>query len=214
MSETSNQIPRRGPVSWVIGRSFLRTLGWKVIGDFPTVPKAVFIASPHTSNYDGLFMVATAFAMSVKLSWMAKKSLFRFPFIHFLESVGGISIDRSKRNDTVQQLAKEFAERDSMYLAIAPAGSREKRDYWKSGFYQIALAANVPVLCGVVDYERKETGIIGMVDLTGDEKADMEKIRAIYDGRMGKHLARMGRIRLRVEDSEEVSPPQAVGDGQ
>lgn len=184
-----------------MGRGFLRALGWKVVGEIPDVPKAVFIASPHTSNYDGLFMVATAFAMNVKLSWMGKKSLFTPPALaSFFRSVGGISIDRSKSNDTVQQIAAAFAERDAMFLAIAPAGTREKRNYWKSGFYQIALRANVPVICGCVDYARKEAGVIGMVELTGDESADMDKIRAIYEGHIGRHPSRMGGIRLHAED--------------
>lgn len=175
------------------------------MGEFPTVPKAVFIASPHTSNYDGLYMVATAFALSVKLSWMGKNSLFACPLAnHFFRSLGGVSIDRSKSNDTVRQIAAAFAERDSMFLAIAPAGSREKRDYWKSGFYQIALAAKVPVICGCIDYARKEAGIIGMIELSGDESADMDKIRAIYAGHMGRHPERMGGIRLQAEDAEAL----------
>ena len=212
MREVAEFIPRRGPVARALGRSFLRALGWKVVGEFPNVPKAVFIASPHTSNYDGLFMVATAFALRVKLNWMGKKSLFQSPLAgSFFRSVGGISIDRSKSNDTVHLLAKEFAKRDSMFLAIAPAGSRKKRDYWKSGFYHIALAAKVPVICGCVDYERKEAGIIGMVELSGDEAVDMAKIRAIYEGHQGKHPSRMGRIRLHAEDAEEIAP-QAAGD--
>jgi 1-acyl-sn-glycerol-3-phosphate acyltransferase len=185
-----------------MGRGFLRALGWKVVGEIPDVPKAVFIASPHTSNYDGMFMVATAFAMNVKLSWMGKKSLFTPPALaSFFRAVGGISIDRSKSNDTVQQIAAAFAERDAMFLAIAPAGTREKRDYWKSGFYQIALRANVPVICGCVDYARKEAGVIGMVELTGDASADMDKIRAIYEGHTGRHPSRMGGIRLHAEDA-------------
>jgi 1-acyl-sn-glycerol-3-phosphate acyltransferase len=195
-----------------MGRTFLRALGWKIVGEIPDVPKAVFIASPHTSNYDGLFMVATAFAMSVKLSWMGKKSLFKPPALaSFFRAVGGISIDRSKNNDMVQQIAAAFAERDAMFLAIAPAGTREKREYWKSGFYQIALRANVPVICGCVDYARKEAGVIGMVDLTGDEAADMDKIRAIYEGHTGRHPSRMGGIRLQVEDAVV---PRAASDGK
>ena len=106
MTETPDGIPRRGPIAGLLGRTFLRALGWKLLGEFPSVPKAVFIASPHTSNYDGLYMLATSFALSVKLTWMGKKSLFRFPLSHFFRSLGGISIDRSKRNDTVKQLAE------------------------------------------------------------------------------------------------------------
>jgi 1-acyl-sn-glycerol-3-phosphate acyltransferase len=164
------------------------------------MPRAVFIASPHTSNLDGLFMVATAFAMGVKLSWMGKKSLFRFPFGYFFRSVGGVAVDRSKSSDTVKQVADEFAARPSMFLAIAPAATRKKRDYWKSGFYHIAVGAKVPLLCGCIDYERKEAGIIGVVEPTGDPVVDMARIRAVYEGRQGRHPDRMSRIRLRAED--------------
>jgi 1-acyl-sn-glycerol-3-phosphate acyltransferase len=173
------------------------------VGEVPSVPRAVFIASPHTSNLDGLFMVATAFAMGVKLSWMGKRSLFRFPFAGFLRSVGGVAVDRSKSNDTVQQVADEFATRSSMFLAIAPAGTRKKRDYWKSGFYHIALAAGVPLLCGCIDWQRKEAGIIGIVEPTGDPVVDMDRIRAVYEGRGGRHPERMSRMRLRAEDEIE-----------
>jgi 1-acyl-sn-glycerol-3-phosphate acyltransferase len=170
------------------------------VGDFPKVPKAVFIASPHTSNLDGLYMVATAFAMGVKLNWMGKKSLFRFPFAGFFRSVGGVAVDRSTRHNTVQQVANEFATRSSMFLAVAPAATRKKRDYWKSGFYHIALGANVPLLCGCIDWERKEAGIIGVVEPTGDPVVDMDRIRAIYEGRQGRHPERMSRMRLHAED--------------
>ena len=194
-----------------MGRIFLRIQGWTLIGEFPTVPRAVFIASPHTSNLDGPFMVATALAMGVKLSWMGKRSLFRFPFATFLRMLGGVAVDRSKSNDTVKQITDEFATRPSMFLAIAPAATRKKRDYWKSGFYHIAVAAKVPVLCGCIDYERKETGIIGMVELTGDAAVDMDAIRAVYEGRQGRHPQRMTRLRLRAEDAEQVDHAQLSG---
>ncbi len=182
----------------------MRLSGWKVIGEFPDVPKAIFIAAPHTSNWDGWWMVVTSHAMGLKLSWMGKESLFSSPIGGFLKMMGGVSVDRSQSNDTVHQIADEFNRRPGMYLAIAASASRKKRDYWKSGFYHIAAEAKIPLLCGCVDYERKEAGIIGVVEVTGDMKADMEKIREIYEGRNGRVPSQMTPIRLRGED-EEVS---------
>lgn len=203
MSDTPNAGPRRGPITRFIGRTVLRVFGWTLIEGNPNVPKAVFIASPHTSNLDGFFMIATSFAMGVKLSWMGKQSLFKFPLGPILRALGGVSVDRSKSNDTVQQIADTFDARPGMYLAIAPAGTRKKRDYWKSGFYHIAVKANVPLLCGCIDYGRKECGIVGIVYPTGDPVHDMDQIREVYAGRMGKYEALMTRVRLRGEDEEQ-----------
>ena len=192
--------PRRGPVARLVGRTLLRAYGWKLAGTFPEMPRAVFIASPHTSNYDGIIMVTAAFAMGIRMSFLGKKSMFRFPLGPILRFFGGVSVDRRKSNDTVQQVADEFASRPGMYLAVAPAGTRSKRDYWKSGFYQIALKANVPLLCGTVDYVRKEAGIIGIVVPTGVLADDMDAIRAVYEGRQGRFPQLMTQIRLPDED--------------
>lgn len=191
MTKSRHAGPRRGPIGRLLGRLILRISGWKLVGEFPDSPKAVFVAYPHTSNWDGVLMIAAAFAMGLKLSWMGKKSLFRGPMGWFLRSLGGVSVDRSKSSDTVQQVADEFAARDGMYLAIAPSATRKKRDYWKTGFYHIAVKAEVPLLCGCIDYKRKEAGIVGTVELTGDMSADLAAIQAVYEGREGRYPENM-----------------------
>jgi len=193
---------RRGRVSQFVGRKIVRVLGWKVIGEVPDVPKAIFIAAPHTSNWDAFWMIVTAHAMGIRLSWMGKKSLFKFPLGIVLKGLGGVSVDRSKSNDTVKEIATEFERRRGMYLAIAASASRRKKDYWRSGFYHIATEAKVPLLCGCVDYGRKEVGILGVVEVTGDLAADMDKIRKLYEGRQGRFPDEMTPVRLRSEVSE------------
>lgn len=194
------RVPRWGRI---LGGLLCRLLGWKAIGDYPSVPKALFIASPHTTLWDGIIMLAVAWKMGVKLSWITKKETVRFPFRRLVLYFGAVPVDRSKRSDTVAQIAEEFQDCSGMYLAIAPAGTRKKRDYWKSGFYHMAVKANVPVICGFLDYKRKEGGIRDILLLTGDVSADMERIRSVYAGIEGKYPASMTRIRLRSEDAEE-----------
>ena len=195
--------PRVPPWGRALGRFLCRCLGWKPVGDYPSIPKALFLASPHTSLWDGIIMVTIAWTMGVRLSWITKKETVRFPFRRLVTFFGAVPVDRSKRSDTVAQIAEQFQQRDGMYLAIAPAGTRKKRDYWKSGFYHMALQANVPIICGFLDYKRKEGGIRDIVVLTGDVHADMDRLRTIYEGIEAKHPALMTRIRLRSEDSAD-----------
>ena len=156
--------------------------GWRVEGDFPDVDKAIFVASPHTSNWDGFYMLMCAWYLRVRLSWITKHTMFRFPIAGFIRWAGGVPVDRRSKNDTVGQIADQFAQADSLYLAIAPAGTRAKRDFWKSGFYHMAQAAKVPLILGYVDYKRKAAGVGPVIHLTGDVGADMDRIRAFYDG--------------------------------
>jgi hypothetical protein len=64
---------------------------------------------------------------------------------------------------------------------VTPEGTRSARTHWKTGFYHIALAANVPVLLAGVNCKSRRVGIDQIVYPTGDLKADMEDIYAFYD---------------------------------
>jgi len=207
--------PHAGPrvPAWGIwfGNFLRRLMGWESVGEFPSMPKAMFIASPHTSLWDGIIMVTIAWSMGIRLSWITKKETVTFPFKRLVLFFGAVPVDRSTKNDTVAQIAEQFRTREGMYLAIAPAGTRKKRDYWKSGFYHMALQANVPLICGFLDYKTKRGGIRAIVHPTGDVHTDMERLREVYDGIEAKHPALMTRIRLRAEDAEATEAPPATG---
>jgi 1-acyl-sn-glycerol-3-phosphate acyltransferase len=194
------------PPPWGVrlGRFLAWLLGWKAVGGFPHVPKGLFIASPHTSLWDGPIMVILAWSMGIRLSFITKREMLRFPFKRFVTFFGGIGIDRSRRNDVVAQVAEAFRARDGMYLAVAPDGTRRALDHWKSGFYHMALAAGVPVICGYLDYEKKEGGFRHIFELTGDPRVDMERLREVYAGIPGKFPQLTSRVYLRAEDGVEA----------
>ena len=173
-----------GPRPPAFGRWFsrmmLKLLGWQAVGSMPTVPKALFVASPHTTLWDGPIMIFVAWTLGVRLSFITKQEALRFPFKTFVTYFGGIGVNRSKSNDMVTQVADSFAAADGMYLAVAPDGTRRKADHWRSGFYHMARKANVPLVLGFLDYKQKRGGILGEYTLTGDVKRDM--VRAILIG--------------------------------
>ena len=160
--------------------------GWQAVGDIPDEPKAVVIAAPHTSNWDALWALAYKALVGLDIRFFAKHSLFWFPLGTLLRSLGGIPLDRSRAESAVDQAVAMFAAEDSFYFGLAPEGTRDLREAWKSGFYRIAKEADVPVILGVIDYKHKKVGLTGRLDLTGDVEADLARCADFYrdfDGR-------------------------------
>lgn len=184
----------------LIAKTWLLLTGWKTEGDNPPLKKYVVIAAPHTTNWDFPHTMAVSHALGAKLHWLGKRSLFRFPLKTFFLLVGGIPVDRSKSGDLVGTMAAEFAKRDEFKLIVAAEGTRGKGEYWKSGFYHIARRANVPVVLGWLDYGKKSGGLTKSMMLTGNVKADMDEIRAFYQGIEGKYPHNFTVPRLREED--------------
>jgi 1-acyl-sn-glycerol-3-phosphate acyltransferase len=155
-------------------------------------------------------MIATSYAMEVPISWMGKHTLFSPPLGWLLKSMGGIAIDRRSRHNVVSWAISQFEEAERLVLAVPAKGTRGKADYWKSGFYHIALGARVPIGMGYLDYGRKVCGIKGFLMPTGDIPADMDRIRAFYHGVQAKHPALEVTPRLREEDAPQVESEDAA----
>jgi 1-acyl-sn-glycerol-3-phosphate acyltransferase len=169
---------------------FYRRQGWHAYGAVPNVRKFVLIAAPHTSNWDFVYFIGLTAELGIMPYFMAKNSLFRWPFRRFMSDMGGVPVDRSSSKNYVQQMAQEFAERDEFMLTIAPEGSRDNDSKWKTGFYQIALAANVPFVIGMMDYSTKTGGLGPAMMPTGDYDADMAEVLKLYRDIVPKYPAR------------------------
>ena len=154
--------------------------GWTVEGTAVEPRKFVIIAAPHTSNWDFVYFVGASKRLNLNLSFMGKKSLFRWPFGRMMREMGGIPVDRSKSGNYVDAMIDEFAKRSEFMLTIAPEGTRGKVRQWRTGFYHIAVGAGVPLVCGLMDYKRKVVGLGPAIWPTGDYAKDMEQVTAYY----------------------------------
>ena len=198
-------MPQHHRNSWAaqaLGRVVLKIMGWKVSGALPVEPQSVIIAAPHTSNWDFVFLIAATSALGVRIHWLGKDSLFNHPLGFIMHWLGGIPVNRSKRNQLVSQIAERFQGQASLHLVIPPAGTRAHTDRWRSGFYHIAQNANVPVIFGFLDYPKKLAGISQAMPLSGRLKEDMDRIRAFYADKVGKVPAMSSTIRLEEESQD------------
>jgi len=160
----------------------VKAFGWEFEGDVPEdLEKAVIIVAPHTSLFDFVIgMAAYRHFKEFKGFYLAKKELFEGPMKYLYEKTGGIPVDRAKHHNLVDQVSAFFDEYERFFLAMAPEGTRSHTDKWKSGFYRIALKADVPIMLGFFDFERKVAGIGDIIYPTGDYEADARKIEAFY----------------------------------
>jgi len=164
----------------------LRLLGWRLVGDFPRDKKYVLIGAPHTSNWDFPFTLMFCFAGGAKLYWMGKHTLFSGPAGPLMRWLGGISVDRRQKNSLVEQMIEVYQRSDSLVVAVPPEGTRSRVSEWKTGFYHIACGAQVPIALGYLDFSRKQGGVMGLFQPTGDISHDMPLIRARYRDVRGK----------------------------
>ena len=183
-------------MAWT-GRTFLKILGWRIEGEVPDIKKAVIIAAPHTTNWDFPITLAVTFGLRMKIYWMGKTTMFRWPFGKACRWLGGIPIDRSKSQNIVEQSINAFKESDNLIMVIPPEGSRKKVSYWKTGFYHIAMGANVPIVLGFLDYRRKAGGIGPIFYPTGNIEKDMQEIKAFYATTTGKYQHMFGNAELK-----------------
>jgi 1-acyl-sn-glycerol-3-phosphate acyltransferase len=183
----------------LVARLFLRWTGWEPEGARPVERKFVLIAAPHTSNWDLAYLLALSLILGVKVSWMGKHTLFRWPFGWITARVGGIPIRRHERGKMVERMALLFDERDDLALVVPAEGTRSYTPYWKSGFYHIARTASMPIVMGYLDYARRRGGFGPALLPSGDLRRDMDEIRDFYADKIGKHPDQFGEVRLKEE---------------
>jgi 1-acyl-sn-glycerol-3-phosphate acyltransferase len=186
---------RLGPASWLVLKAMLlwyRVAGWRPRGTLPAVPKMVIVGASHTSNWDFLVFVGTVHAVGRRVRFIGKKSLFDGPFGGFFRALGGVPVDRAAPQDLVSQIAAEFARHDDFVLIIAAEGTRSFTTRWRTGFYHIALAAGVPIVCAGPDYPSRR-GVFGpVIHPTGDFAADMRPAFDFFRSLRPRHPERAG----------------------
>ncbi len=181
----------------------LNLIGWNFYFKPLPGPHGIAVVYPHTSNIDFFVGLLAKWAVGLQFRWLAKDSLFRGPMGAIMRYWGGVAVDRSAPQGAIRRLAEDMLASKWFWLAITPEGTRSYRPYWKSGFYRIALAAQVPVLLVSIDYGRKIVDVTRTMTLTGDETADMAAIAQAYEGVRAKYPKDAAPIRLAEPNSHE-----------
>lgn len=189
----SGDIPRLNLLERLIRKLLIalyRRSGWKPDGWLPPDRKFVIMGASHTSNWDFLVFLGTVHALGRQVRFIGKHSLFKWPLGGFMRALGGVPVDRSSPQDLVSQIVDQFEAHDDFALVVAPEGTRSRTTDWKTGFYQIALRAGVPIVCAGPDYPSKR-GVIGpVIRPTGNYASDLAPAFAFFRTLTPRHPTR------------------------
>lgn len=184
-----------------LARALLRLAGWRVRFDGLPARQGVAIVYPHTSNWDFVVGLLAKWSIGIPVTFWGKDTLFRVPlFGAWLRWLGGVPVDRRSASGAVAQMAQALREaRDEgrfMWLALSPEGTRQRTEAWRSGFYHVALQAQVPLALAVFDYRARVVTVERFLQLSGDAAADFALIEAGMAGGVGCRPALAAPIRL------------------
>lgn len=187
-----------------IANLIFKLAGWSYRLELPPVPKFIIVGAPHTSNWDWILLLLLTRAANLYFHWAGKDSAFKGPFGPVMRALGGVPVNRRERTSLVDQLVEVFNNSAEFILVIAPEGTRSKVKVWKTGFYHIALGANVPIVLAAVDGPTRTIIADCTLYPSGDIRADMEIIRQYYAGKHGinPHLASEPRLATEIEESQ------------
>ncbi|MGB8696161.1 lysophospholipid acyltransferase family protein [Acinetobacter sp.] len=179
-----DQVPARGSsLSRTIFKKIFLAQGWHFEGEFPNLPKAVAIISPHTSNIDAWHGFTALLGLGIKITIFGKHTLFNTPLKPLLEWIGVIPVNRSIQQGTTQQIIDFIDTQEQIWVGMAPEGTRKQAESFRSGFYRIAVGANLPIVMFSFDYNRKTIHCLGVFQPTGNYEQDLERILNRYVGK-------------------------------
>ncbi len=180
-------VPRRGSAALrALGRAVLRLMSFRVEGEVPDLAKFVIAVAPHTSNWDFVVGAAAMFALDLRLTFIGKHTLFRWPLGTAMRWMGGIPVDRSSAHGVVGDAVRAFERVDTRVLAIAPEGTRKRVERFRSGFLHIARGARVPVLLATLDWGERCVRLGPLFTPGGDLEAELRRVEAFYAPVRGK----------------------------
>lgn len=181
--ELPDQVPSRGSaLTRQVFKKIFLAQGWCFSGEFPNLPKAVAIISPHTSNIDAWYGFLALLGLGIRITIFGKNSLFHTPLKPLLEWVGVIPVNRENPHGLTQEVTEIVQSRDKIWIGMAPEGTRKRANKIRSGFYYIAHEAQIPIVMFSFDYAEKTIRCLGVFYPTGDYAVDLEKILNLYDG--------------------------------
>lgn len=163
-----------------LAKRILTWCGWTIKGELPAQPKFILAVAPHTSNWDFFIGIAVMFTLQLKVSFLGKASIFRWPVKNVLTAIGGIAVDRSSSHGVVGQIVKEINDNDSFLLGLAPEGTRSKTLEWKTGFLHIAKQAGIPVVPASFDFSKKEIFFHPAIDVSGEITQELIEFKQVF----------------------------------
>ena len=186
-----------------------RLTGWKITQPLPPDAKLVITGAPHTTNWDYYLFLLAIFYLRRRPYVTIKKELFFPPLGWILRLFGGVPIDRQNPKGIVEQIIEKVKNTNRILMVFTPEGTRSYTEYWKPGFYRVAMEADTRILCVAVNYPEKTLYFDLLFKPTGDIEADFEQIKVYQETYgHGKYPENEGKVALRPRETSDIQHEQ------
>jgi len=158
-----------------------------MVGDRPTDPKYIFVAAPHTSNWDFLYGWLASQTMGMDVKIFAKDMYFFWPAKYVCAFLGVMPVNRRKSTNFVDSIAVQLDQADELALLIAPEGTRSYKPTLKSGYYHLAKKANVPIVVAGPNYAEKTFTLMPARPVMDTFEEDQAQVIEFIRSQQGYH---------------------------
>ena len=182
------EVPRDGNrVSRALGRWSLRATGWKIAGELPNLPKFMIVVAPHTSNWDFAVAVATKLTLGLRVTFLGKHTLFRWPLGVFMRWLGGRPVFRHAPRNVVEQTVDYINQSEKIVIALSPEGTRRKLPAWRTGFHYVAVGGHLPIVPAALDYSTRTVRFFPVFHPTDRVESNIAELQRNYSAAMACH---------------------------
>lgn len=146
------------------------------------------IVAPHTSGWD--FIIGVLYRSALQLTharYLGKMELFRPPFGFIFKWLGGTPVNRSSSQNMVDEVVKIFNQHDRFALALSPEGTRKRVERLRTGFYNIAKNAGVPIVMVGLDFKNKRVIFSKPFMPSDNQQHDFDHILKFFGPIKGKY---------------------------
>ena len=171
----------RSKISQWIGRTVLKSMGWKVAGSIPNEKRILIVAAPHTSNWDFVIGMGALLGLNAKIRWIGKHTLFKPGISWFFRWLGGIPVNRKNPASLIEDVSNMIKKDRGLMIGVAPEGTRKKINRWKTGFLRIAKTTHSKILFISIDAPSKTIQIAStLFTPTEDKENDLEFVKSYF----------------------------------
>jgi 1-acyl-sn-glycerol-3-phosphate acyltransferase len=200
---------RRSTVVQWIARAIVRLVGWRTDGHLPDERRYVLVCVPHTSTWDLWLTLLFSAAFGIRVRWLGKHTLFWWPNGVLLTWLGGVAVDRRGGTEAVSRVARLFQSNREFVLVVSPEGAKRWKPHWRTGFWYIAQAANVPMVLAALDWKRKTCRVGPVVTPTRIED-DLAVFREALAEVTARHPDRFGPVALPPNHGVDAAEPPGI----
>ncbi len=165
----------------------LKSMGWRIRGDYHGLKKSITIFAPHTAHIDYFYGKLGFTEIGVNFKILTKKEMFFFPMNIVMRRLGSVPVRGVKGQNAIYQVVEMFEEKEELHIIISPEGWIKRTDRWNKGFFYMAQKAKVPIVVTTLDYGKKEMAVKKIIHDTSDFNTVIKQINEIYQDAKGKN---------------------------